>query len=301
MNEVISINNPNDEVKLKIFLLDHLFEVSVGDISTTYKLNNVSITVYKSGKVLLQGKESEKWYKEINQLLSYTNKINSKVEEIDPRIRQTFQRIGSDESGKGDFFGPLVTVAFYLESENQMKELEKLGIKDSKKLSDNKVIDLAKDIKKVGYYDRVLISPSKYNELYQKIGNLNALLAWSHAKAIENIIQKKPVQLIIIDKFADNKFITDVVKNSNTELILMTNAEREISVATASILARENYLKWIKNYTETTGISLPKGASNEVLNAATQIAKQRGLAYLNEIAKIHFNTYNTVKNKLNEL
>ncbi|EGD46755.1 ribonuclease HIII [Ruminiclostridium papyrosolvens DSM 2782] len=302
MNEVIVLKNESDKEKLKKYLLECLFDLKTGD-NYTYKLGDVVITIYKSGKVLFQGKSSYKWYVEVKNLLEYSEAITEN--DLDPLIKTVFPRIGSDESGKGDFFGPLVTVAFLIENDKQVIELEKIGVRDSKKVSDNRIKIISQQIQEIGNFDKILITPIKYNELYDKIKNLNSLLAWSHSKAIENIVKSNEVKMIVIDKFAGMDFISNFVlkksSNNKAELVLIQNAEREIAVAAASILARSFYLQWLELFQNKLGIELPKGANENVINTALKIAELKGLDFLKEISKMHFSTYNTIKTKLKNL
>lgn len=298
MNEVIILNTDAEKERLHKYLAECLFELKTGD-NYIYKHGDAVITIYKSGKVLFQGKSSSKWCTTIKELLNYSEVDTNS--DIDPRIKTIFPRIGSDESGKGDFFGPLVTVGFLVENDKQIIELEKLGVRDSKKISDSKIKILAEEIQKIGKFDRIIITPNKYNELYIKIKNLNSMLAWSHSKAIENIMQNNDVKMIVIDKFADKDFISSFVikgENNLTELVLIPNAEREIAVAAASILARNSYLRWLDIYQSKIGIELPKGANQNVVNTALKIVEKKGMDYLKEISKIHFSTYNTIKSNL---
>ena len=198
-------------------------------------------------------------------------------------------RIGVDEAGKGDYFGPLVVAAYSI-SEELRPLLQKLGVKDSKTLSDRKVEELASKIKKIGWNSIVCIGPQKYNQLYHSIRNLNKLLAWGHARAIENILEKTVTKEVISDKFGDEHFIKRALleKGRKVNLIQRTKAEEEPVVAAASILARAEFLRRLKKLSEEIGMELPKGASDKVDQVARQIVLHKGKEVLSQVAKLHF-------------
>jgi ribonuclease HIII len=202
--------------------------------------------------------------------------------------------IGTDESGKGDYFGPLVVAGVFMEQVNE-KRLANAGIRDSKMISDNRIHDLAKMIR--SYLDRkqysvVVIRPEKYNELYAKIGNLNRLLAWAHARSIENILVVVDCKRAIADQFGDESYINKALleKGKGIELLQMPKAEEHIAVAAASILAREEFLVRLAELNKEFGMEFPKGASAETENAARRFIKKYGMSQLAKCAKLHFKT-----------
>lgn len=197
--------------------------------------------------------------------------------------------IGVDESGKGDFFGPLVIAACYVGPEH-LAELE--GVKDSKKLTDAVSVKLAAQIRKVCPYSVVAIGPTKYNELYARFNNLNALLAWGHARAIENVLELVPATKVISDEFAKGGHAVKRAlfdKGKSLEFISAVRAEQDIAVAAASILARAEFLRRLRSLGEEFGIDLPKGASN-VIDPAVRFVRTHGADKLPSVAKMHFKT-----------
>ncbi len=197
--------------------------------------------------------------------------------------------IGVDESGKGDFFGPLVIAACYVGPEH-LAELE--GVKDSKKLTDLQALKLADKIKAVCPHSVVPIGPVKYNELYSKFKNLNTLLAWGHARAIENVLEIQPAKLVISDQFAAGGVAVKKAlyeKGRAVEFRSMVRAEADIAVAAASILARAEFLRRLKKLGEEFGIELPKGATNVIPTGKRLVAKH-GPQALSSVAKMHFKT-----------
>jgi ribonuclease HIII len=200
--------------------------------------------------------------------------------------------IGSDESGKGDFFGPLVIAAFFM-PEGQEGALRELGVKDSKRTSDARCREIAESLKKgYPYHSVVAIGPEKYNELYAKLRNLNRLLAWGHARAIENILERVPAGRAVTDQFGDEKFVRNALlkKGREIELVQMPGAEEDPAVAAASILARAEFLTRLHFLSKDVGVELPKGASDLVEQAAVKLVRKKGPGILDKVAKTHFKT-----------
>lgn len=197
--------------------------------------------------------------------------------------------IGVDESGKGDFFGPLVIAACYVGPEH-LAELE--GVKDSKKLTDPVAIRLAVKIRAVCPCSVIALGPAKYNELYAKFRNLNELLAWGHARAIENVLEIHPADLVISDQFAHGGAPVRrklFEKGKQVEFRSMVRAEADIAVAAASILARAEFLNRLKRLSIEFGVDLPKGATS-VIGAGKKFVSLHGPAALSQVAKMHFKT-----------
>lgn len=208
-----------------------------------------------------------------------------------------FPIIGTDESGKGDYFGPLVSAGVYVD-ENTAKLLEYEGVRDSKKLSDMKNSELAQKIMDIcnGKFSIIEISPEKYNDLYEQFirekKNLNTLLAWGHAKAIEELLSKVDCKIAIADQFADERFIQSKLQEKGKQLKLfqMPKAEQSIAVAAASILSRARFLEKLSKLSLAYKIELPKGVSVSVINSAKRIIREFGEEHLRKVAKLHFKT-----------
>lgn len=199
------------------------------------------------------------------------------------------ERIGVDESGKGDFFGPLVIAACFVGPEHYA-ELE--GVMDSKKLTDKKALTLSGVIKRTCPHAIVAIGPTKYNELYAKIKNLNKLLAWGHTQAIENALQKRACRKVISDQFANPAGLIRNLEQRgiDVDLVSMVRAESDLAVAAASVLARAEFLYRLKKLGDELGIDLPKGAGWNVDETGARIINERGEAALEGVAKLHFKT-----------
>ena len=203
--------------------------------------------------------------------------------------------IGTDESGKGDFFGPLV-IAGVMVDENAAKLFLDVGIKDSKKVTDKKIMTLEPLIKEYSVYSIVTITNGRYNQLYSKIKNLNKLLAWGHARVIENVLEKETCEYVLSDKFGDESLIESALmeKGKSIRLEQMVRAESDIAVAAASILARAEFVHRIQKMEHTYGISFPKGCAPQVKTAAKEFVEKYGKPKLSEVCKTHFKTYNEI-------
>lgn len=206
-------------------------------------------------------------------------------------IKKSGTYIGTDESGKGDFFGPLVIAAVLATPESVLR-LEEIGVRDSKKITDKRVSALAAIIKKEFPNSIVVIGPERYNQLYEKIRNLNRLLAWGHARAIENILEKHECDCALTDQFGDERFVKDALleKGRKIELIQMPKAEEDLAVAAASILARAEFVRRLRDLSKSCGVELPKGCSSNITNVGKELVGKLGAEILKKTAKCHFKT-----------
>jgi ribonuclease HIII len=197
--------------------------------------------------------------------------------------------MGTDESGKGDYFGPLTVAGVFL-PEGQEDVLREFGVKDSKRVSDGRVKELAEIIKRGYTHSIVAIGPERYNELYEKLRNLNRLLAWAHSRVIENILEEIPCSLVVTDQFGDKAFVLNALmkKGKNIELIQKPKAESDLAVAAASILARAEFLKRLYFLSKDAGIDLPKGSSPLAEEAGVKLVRAQGADALDKFAKRHF-------------
>lgn len=210
--------------------------------------------------------------------------------------RNAIERIGIDESGKGDYFGPLVIAAVFVDSTTQ-GELRLMEVRDSKKISDGRVLEMAPDIKTICPHSVIAIGPQKYNELYAKIKNLNRLLAWGHAKALETLLERGiTCERAISDQFGDERLILSALQEKGQKITLeqRPKAESDLAVAAASILARAEFLIRLKRLSSEVGTTLPKGASPAVELAAKMVVKKHGQERLGSVAKLHFKTTKAV-------
>jgi ribonuclease HIII len=258
--------------------------------ATKEKLN---IAVYEKGpKALLQGRGLEDFITFVlePEILGEARLGYEEVHEPE----QFAPHFGIDESGKGDLFGPLVIAGVYVDGD-LARHLRDEGIRDSKGIgTDKKIRELARVIRNSGAPSEIIvISPEKYNQLYAKIGNLNRLLAWGHARIIENLCTRVPgCRRALSDKFADARVLEKALleKGSNIQLDQRTKAESDYAVAAASILAREGFIDWLDKHSKDLEITLAKGVSAKVKSAAAEVIRMYGAGMLSKVAKMHFKT-----------
>ncbi|HTY87063.1 MAG TPA: ribonuclease HIII [Candidatus Acidoferrum sp.] len=263
-----------------------------------FESDKVNIVFYESGKLVVQGKGTREFIEFVLEpevlkqaRLGYETVLNPEL---------LLPRIGVDESGKGDFFGPLCVAGVYL-NENVVKAWQDAGIRDSKDISsDKKIAGLAETIRKTPgcVVDTVTIGNEAYNRLYAKMKSVNAILAWGHARVIENLMgrrhQMKPAPVkAISDQFASSK---DVVAKAlmslgrEIELVQRHRAEEDVAVAAASILARNEFIERLQKLEVQFGMALPKGAGPAVDEAAKAFIAKHGAEHLPNLAKMHFRT-----------
>ncbi len=253
----------------------------------------VSIAVYEKGpKIVVQGKGVEDFVTFILEPEVLGKAELGYEEVVNPEMFTP--HIGVDESGKGDFFGPLVVAGAYVDSK-MARTLQDLGAMDSKRIgSDARISAIAVDMRRAGVIHEVLVmGPEKYNELYTKFGNLNKLLAWGHAKVIENLLERVPdCPRALSDQFANPKVLQSALqaRGKNITLEQRTKAESDPAVAAASIFAREKFVNWLSDAEKIHGVHLGKGVSLMVKDAARQYVQRYGPEALAKIAKLHFKT-----------
>jgi ribonuclease HIII len=277
-------------------LLDELgFEFSPKQYTLFFaQKNKLSVAVYEKGpKVLVQGKGVEEFVQfELEPKIFGEAKLG--YEEVyAPEMFEA--HFGVDESGKGDFFGPLVISGVYVDRGIARKLLD-AGVQDSKRIgSDARIRTLGQIIRKTagGLIETVLIGPERYNELYEKFGNLNSLLGWGHARVIENLLARKPdCPRALSDQFADARVIKQSLLQHGRKIDIQQRpkAESDIAVAAASILARETFIGWLERRGKELGLRLERGVSASVKETAKKLVEKSGPWRLREVAKVHFRT-----------
>jgi ribonuclease HIII len=263
-----------------------------------FESDKVNVVFYESGKLVVQGKGTQEFIEFLLEpeilkqaRLGYETVLNPEL---------LLPRIGVDESGKGDFFGPLCIAGVYL-NEDVVKAWQNAGIRDSKNIaSDRAISDLAKLIRKTSgcVADVVTIGNEAYNRLYARMRNVNAILAWGHARVIENLLGQKhrmnpPPVRAISDQFASSKGVVEKALMSlgkRLELVQRHQAEEDLAVAAASILARDEFVKRLAALEKQYGLKLPKGASARVDEAAKEFVAKHGAENFPKVAKTHFRT-----------
>lgn len=256
------------------------------------------INLYTSGKLLIQGKGAREWITFVLEPDILGEARLGYEDILDPEAIQP--HMGIDESGKGDFFGPLVIASAYVDEEIVYK-LRDLGVRDSKRISSDKaVLKLASAIKKVLGENRcamITIGNPAYNRMYTKIKNVNRILAWGHARAIENLLEKVPdCPRALSDKFGPTHQIERALMDRGKKIRLdqKTKAESDTAVAAASILARAGFVYAMQRMSKTLNIELLKGASTKVREQAEKLIADQGPAILLDCAKCHFKTTDQV-------
>ena len=307
-SEKIPVKKQED---IKDFILQN-FEAIVNPKQYAFweiKHKDFSATFYNSSKFVIQGKNIEELLNKLSEKFDSPFTIHSSQNHHSAKHSSSGCKeandslltlhsspyIGTDESGKGDFFGPLV-VAGVMVNEKNRPIFEELGIKDSKTLKDEQMLKMAVQIQKHSVYSVVAISNAKYNELYANFKNLNKLLAWGHARVIENILEKQPCDYALADKFGDEKLIQNALINKGKKIKLeqRVRAESDIAVAAASVLARATFVQKMRTMENFYGCKFPKGCNNIVKDSAKIFIQKYGKQRLIEVCKTHFKTYNEI-------
>lgn len=257
--------------------------------------NGYIAALYNSGKFVIQGKDVSLIVSEFEKFMGISTLSEQMSLLTMPKedVKEIFieEYIGTDESGKGDFFGPLVVAGVFVDVE-LAKRFKLLGIKDSKKLDDKTIIKLAAEIRNTAPHSVVTIMPEKYNELYNSFKNLNKLLAWGHARVIENVLEKQQCGYALSDKFGDESLIKNALmkKGQKIHLEQRTKGESYIAVAAASVIARAEFVKRCDELAKKYSMEFPKGASEKVVLCGKKFVKQFGKDNLMSVAKMHFKT-----------
>jgi ribonuclease HIII len=250
------------------------------------------LTLYKSGKLLIQGKHV---YRITDFLMSKGFTLLSlRSHPIRPAKLGPFKRIGSDESGKGFFFGPL-TIVGVLATRESRKEFLRIGVRDSKSLSDYAIKKLTPKIKVLCPNSILAITPALYNQAYETLsgtGKQYRILARGHARVIENILEKEACYHAVVDQFGPERFVRRALmeKGRLIRIEQRPHAEDDVAVAAASILARDEYKTGLEALSAKYSIDLPSGASNKVIQVGKEFVKRYGEGELREVAKLHFVT-----------
>lgn len=302
MNIYTNKFNAQQKVLVRQFFEDQnavFSELQYADWKAT--VSGISAALYTSGKFVLQGKEVSAIAEELESKLGIstidTNSVKQQTLLSVPK-EETFvisEYIGTDESGKGDFFGPLVIAGVYVDIE-LAKKFKALGIKDSKKLDDTTIMKYAAAIRNSAPHSVVTIMPEKYNQLYSSFKNLNKLLAWGHARAIENVLTKQKCEYALSDKFGDESLIKNALLKNGQKINLEQRVRGEsfIAVAAASVIARAEFVKRCREMENKFEMTFHKGASDAVVQDAKLFALKYGKDSLNLVAKMHFKTVNSI-------
>ncbi|MGW7975596.1 ribonuclease HIII [Staphylococcus xylosus] len=259
------------------------------------KYKDTSISVYNSNKVMFQGKDAESIASQLLPNVVPAKKNTAKSSNSQQAIQYNrYNCIGSDEAGSGDYFGPLTVCAAYVSKKN-VQILKTLGVDDSKRLTDAKIIELAEQLVTFIPHSLLTMNNDKYNEKQQVGWSQVKMKAVLHNEAIKNVTQKintEELDYIVIDQFAEagvykRYALSELPFNSKTKF--ETKGEsKSIAIAAASIISRYAFVKHMDNLSRSAKIEIPKGASNKVDLTAAKLIERRGIAYLDSISKKHF-------------
>ena len=256
-----------------------------------------TISLYKSGKCLVQGKGAEDFVTFVLEPLVLKQARLGYEDVLNPELSQP--HFGVDESGKGDFFGPLVIAAAYVDA-SLVEPMRELDVKDSKRVtSDKKAMAIGRELRRLlgPRHSIVKIGPEAYNRLYAKMGNVNTLLAWGHARAIENLLEAVPdCPRAVADQFGNERLIKNALmkKGRAIKLEQRHRAESDLAVAAASLLAREAFLLALQQLGKRYDLEIPKGASAAVQETAVELIRKQGPDVLLSSVKCHFKTTDAV-------
>jgi ribonuclease HIII len=291
--------NAEQAAALQTYLREHNFKPrDVPYARFAGEKEKLNVVFYESGKLVVQGKGTQEFIEFVlePEILKQARLGYEAV--LNPAL--LLPRFGVDESGKGDFFGPLCIVGVYV-NESVVKSWADSGIRDSKNISsDNRIRELAKLIRETpGCVASVVpIGNEAYNRLYGTMRSVNSILAWGHARVIENLMGQRhrmeplPVRAIS-DQFASSKETVSKALMSlgrGIELVQRHKAEEDLAVAAASILARDEFVTRLAKLEKQFGMALPKGASAAVDAAAKEFIAKHGVENLPKVAKMHFRT-----------
>lgn len=291
MNIVIKVN---EETKQKMI---EYYKDKVRDKKIPYAIfqaqeEDTVITLYESGKAMFQGTSADVDAAMWGTVLDNTKEKKEEQKKKDLKYHNC-SSVGSDEVGTGDYFGPIVVTAAYVKKED-VERLEKLGVGDSKKITDEKIKKITPELIKIVKYRSMILTNKEYNEKYTKDVNMNKIKAILHNKVLYQLMaEEKPnVDYIVVDEFAREKRYYEYLEgipNIQRNITFMTKAEdKNLAVASASIISRYIFLKEFDKLCDSIHIPLPKGAGKDVDEIGEEVVEKYGEDKLKEIAKFNF-------------
>ena len=295
-NRIFVFNLTADEIRsLQQLLRERGWELDEAPyMNFRARHGKTTVCAYSSGKLVVQGKEAADFVEFLLEPEILREKMFEKSSAENSAPVPFAPHAGIDESGKGDFFGPLVIAAVYVPDEQVAAELVKFGVKDSKQIKNDKtILAIAGKIRGLlgDQMGVVTIGPEAYNRIYTNFGSLNRLLAWGHARALENLLNNVPqCTAALADQFGDEHLILRALNEKGRKIHLdqRTKAESDIAVAAASIMARAQFVRTVQRLGEEQGVVLPKGAGTAVDEIAGELYRKGGAELLTRLAKMHF-------------
>ncbi len=249
------------------------------------KGEGVTCTVYESGKCVVQGRGTAQFLE--RHLAEY---VVPEEAALATTLEFTETVLGSDEAGKGDYFGPLVVAAAAFGPEH-LPLLDELGFKDSKQMGARRIQEVAARLREAIPHEIVRVNPPRYNLLYAKFRNLNKLLAWCHGKALHELSKRTDAKIMVVDQFCSERVLLREFPEDlkSLRLELRPRAESVPAVAAASVLASDAFARGIRKLSRDVDLTLPKGAGAPVMAAAKRLVAVKGKDILADVAKLHFN------------
>ncbi|WP_411748326.1 ribonuclease HIII [Psychrobacillus psychrotolerans] len=294
MSNTVLLLKPNEIEKVKSHYMKFKVERSAPGVIFAAKLADTAITIYKSGKVMFQGNGSTREASLWGTSSTKTTTTGAKGDHLPPNFA-TLSVLGSDETGTGDYFGPITVAACFVRSE-QVELVKALGVKDSKMLTDDIMRKMAPDLMATLTHSVLVLKNEKYNDIQSRGSSQGKIKALMHNQALKHVLKKmdseKPAY-ILIDQFAERGIYYNHIKMEKEivreNVLFSTKAEQlHVSVAAASIIARYAFLKEMDRLTEIAGTTIPKGASAKVDEIAAKIYLKHGEEFLKSITKWHF-------------
>lgn len=291
MNVVIRVNDETKE-KMIEYYKDKKREKVIPYVVFQAQEEDTVITLYESGKCMFQGTSADVDAAMWGTVLDNTKEKKEEKKKENEKYYDC-SAIGSDEVGTGDYFGPIVVTACYVKKED-IKFLEELGVGDSKKIDDEKILKIAPQIAKKIKYKSVILTNQEYNEKYQKDINMNKIKAILHNRVLYQLVQeeKKDYDYIIVDEFAREARYYEYLKDQpaiQRGITFLTKAEEiNNAVGCASIISRYLFLKEMDKLSDSLHIPLPKGAGKDVDTIGEEIVEKYGQEKLKEVAKVNF-------------
>ena len=291
MNVVIKVN---DEIKKKMieYYKDKVRDKKIPYVVFQAQEEDTVITMYESGKVMFQGVSAD-----VDAAMWGTALENTKEKQAERKKENAkyynCSAVGSDEVGTGDYFGPIVVTATFVSKED-IPFLEKLGVGDSKKIDDSKILKIAPEIAKKIKYKSVILSNREYNENYTKDINMNKIKAILHNRVLYQLVNevRPKYDYIIVDEFAREARYYDYIKDQKViqrNITFMTKAEdKNMAVACGSVISRYIFLKEFDKLCDSIHIPLPKGAGKDVDSIGEEVVEKYGEEKLKDISKLNF-------------
>lgn len=295
MTNIVLQLSQDELIKVQSYYASDRVERNAPGVVFAAKLKDTAITVYKSGKVMFQGAGAERESARFGTVQQTTKKVSNAKGDTLPENFSQLSVIGSDETGTGDYFGPVTVAAVYVPAQN-IALIEELGVKDSKQLTDDYMRKIAPDLMKACVHSILTVRNDKYNAIQAKGYSQGKIKAMMHNQALKYVLQKiepeKP-DYILIDQFAERGVYYNYLKNEKEivreNVLFSTKAENlHVAVATASILARYAFLKEMDRLAQIIGFPLQKGASRKVDEMAARILAKHGEKTLKSMTKWHF-------------